>query len=86
MSRPLTTRPLRLKGKGKVTKCRVTGKDRHPSSLAASQVLGTVSESVKREKVEKRPYFCRHCKGFHLTSLTEEEYNSRKASFEQKEN
>jgi hypothetical protein len=76
VSRPLTTRSMRVK----VTKCRVTGKRRYRDEVDA--LISMSGMRTDREKAEKRPFPCKHCKGFHLTALTVEEYNERKASFE----
>ena len=81
MTRPLRTRSMRVR----VTKCRVTGKRRYSSEVDAKIAKAGTADNVKREKVEQRAFLCKHCRGFHLTSQSVEEYNRRKATFE-KEN
>lgn len=79
MTRPLTTRSMRVK----VAKCHKGGKRAYRTEVDAKIAMAGTNDNVKREKVEQRVYPCGN--HFHLTSQTEEEYNLRKASFE-KEN
>lgn len=67
----------------KAVKCSKTGKRAYRSEVDAKIAMAGTADSVRREKVEKRPYKCGN--HWHLTAQTVEEYNRRKASFEQKE-
>lgn len=62
-------------------KCAATGKTRYESSHEAKEVLLNLKTSFKKiegrrikhraKKVgQKRYYWCRECKGFHLTSIS----------------
>lgn len=63
-------------------RCSVTGKKRYSSSLAAERALNQLAqkrEDQKADSTETRYYECPACVGFHLTHLTQEEFDAIQA-------
>lgn len=50
--------------------CAAAGKVRYPDHLAAKLALARTGKHrhTRRPKDETRTYWCRHCRGWHLTS------------------